>query len=567
MLRRHCTNSPIILTTTAGEVRDENSIKITRSLKCPLVLYFEIADKDLQSSTTTTQSNNPVLKLGTTVYIGLDKNTKLSTVFEQYVKFVNSKKKKPKGSSNSSRLTDIKMSDLEFMHVQLLDASQTVEASAMMKNDHIKVYRERSKERQTKIEIIRQQRESDRKYFNDLRQLLPNPSLSDSLPFGLGGSNNKGGGCDVILDCRGKLKDEGGRSQAVLATTVRANSVVISQRCKWLGLKISSVKEDARRRAEMTVDVDEDVDDEQLGGEKEAPSNLDSQKSSGMSDDEEDDDIIMGEEGAVTNRRAVDDNNAPGSGVSKVEDYDEDDDNKPPAVKVKAAKKKSPASSGNGGGGQLDSASSSAFPNSIWVTLDHSPQAVKLLLEYCYTNRVQSLGQEAFVKGSKYPIAKEVGPIAKHDGPVPPYKKHDWPMGGSPTVSLYLALAGITLAEEAHMPRLSLMCEIAASQLVNEHNVIDVLCACQVQQQSTGNRLPILRKAAMLDCIYNRGSSGVESLSKKESFKNGIEERRGLVISSLLDGTIEVMPTNMMTKAIKKKKDKREREIKTSFET
>ena len=117
------------------------------------------------------------------------------------------------------------------------------------------------------------------------------------------------------------------------------------------------------------------------------------------------------------------------------------------------------------------------------------------------------------------------------------------------------------------MPRLSLMCEIAASQLVNEHNVIDVLCACQVQQQSTGNRLPILRKAAMLDCIYNRGSSGVESLSKKESFKNGIEERRGLVISSLLDGTIEVMPTNMMTKAIQKKKDKREREIKTSFET
>jgi len=504
------------------------------------------------------------------VYIGLDKNTKLSTVFEQYVKFVNSKKKKPKSTnrSSSSKLTDIKMSDLEFMHVQLLDATQTVEASAMMKNDHIKVYKERSKERQTKIEIIRQQRESDRKYFNDLRQLLPNPSLSDSLPFGLGsGNNNKGGGCDVVLDCRGKLKDEGGRSQAVLATTVRANSVVISQRCKWLGLKISSVKEDARRRAEMTVDVDEDVD-EQGGDEKEAPSNLESQKSSGMSDDEEDDDIIMGEEGAVANRRAVDDNNAPGSGVSKVEDYDEDDDNKPPAVKVKAAKKKSPAASGgSGGGGNLDSASSSAFPNSIWVSLDHSPQAVKLLLEYCYTNRVQSLGQEAFVKGSKYPIAKEVGPIAKHDGPVPPYKKHDWPMGGSPTVSLYLALAGITLAEEAHMPRLSLMCEIAASQLVNEHNVIDVLCACQVQQQSTGNRLPILRKAAMLDCIYNRGSSGVESLSKKESFKVGIEERRGLVISSLLDGTIEVMPTNMMTKAIQKKKDKREREIKTSFET
>ena len=190
----------------AGEVRDENSIKITRSLKCPLILYFECAQEldELAPS-------NPMLKQGTTVYIGLDKNTKLEKVFNQYIKFVNSKipKKNKKNDDDEDDLhvlNSVKLSDLEFLHCTLLDARETVEASALMKNDRIKVYRDRSKERSTKAEIMKQQRDSDRKYFKDLRQLLPNPS-----PEGMG--------CDVVLDCRGKILDERGYSQNVLATT------------------------------------------------------------------------------------------------------------------------------------------------------------------------------------------------------------------------------------------------------------------------------------------------------------------------------------------------------------
>jgi len=524
----------------AGEVRDEQQIKITRSLKCPLVLYFECHD-DLDELLC---PGNPILKRGTTVFIGLDKNTKLSLVFHQFCKFVNSKIPKKKKGAATVNVDAVKLSDFEFLHCTLLDASHTVEASAMMKNDRIKVCRERSKERSAKAEVLRAQRESDRKYFKDLRQLLPDPS-----PGGMG--------CDVVLDCRGKVVDERGFSQNVLATTVRANSVLISQRCKWLGQKISAAREDIRRRAEMTVPSDEEKSDlNNEGREEEEEEDVVGDGHKSMQSEDEDD-IIMAEPVAGDNNLARGDLGS----AAKVED-DEDED---PRAKVKAGKagrSRSPARKPD-----AHHSSSSASPNSVWITLDHSPEAVKLLLEYCYTNRATTLGLEAFNRASKFPNPKDVGTLtAKQSGPVAPFRKHEWPQGGMPTVNLHLALAGIALAEEAHMPRLSLMCEIAASQLVDSKNVIDVLGACQVQQAKTGNRLPILRKAAMLDCIMANGSEGIDQLYNNANFKSNLDERKGLVIPSLLDGTVEVMPSNMNTKDIRKKKDRMANERKDMFE-
>eukprot|EP00585_Thalassiosira_rotula_P007311 CAMPEP_0196137226 /NCGR_PEP_ID=MMETSP0910-20130528/5279_1 /TAXON_ID=49265 /ORGANISM="Thalassiosira rotula, Strain GSO102" /LENGTH=772 /DNA_ID=CAMNT_0041397659 /DNA_START=80 /DNA_END=2398 /DNA_ORIENTATION=+ len=530
----------------AGEVRDEQQLKITRSLKCPLVLYFE-CNEDLDDILC---PENPVLKKGTTVYIGLDKNTKLSLVFHQYCKFVNSKIPKRKGvagshnGANSNVVDSVKMSDFEFLHCTLLDENQTVEASAMMKNDRVMVCRERSRERAVRAEVLRQQRESDRKYFENLRELLPNPT-----PEGMG--------CDVVLDCLGKVVDERGFSQHVLATTVRANSVLISKRCKWLGQKISSAREDIRRRAEMTVPSDEEKRDLNEGEREmeDAAIIAEGQKSS-QSEDE--DDIIMAEPPVV--RAGGDGSSIAGGdssiGAAKVED-DEDDAciaEFKMIAKGRGTTRMVPES-------RLHSSSSSSRGNSIWVTLDHSPQAVKLLLEYCYTNRVQSLGLESFIKSSKFSNPKD-----KQSGPVTPFRKHEWPEGGLPTVGLHLALAGIALAEEAHVPRLSLMCEIAASQLVDNKNVIDVLGACQLQQQKTGNRLPLLRKAAMMDCIMANGSDGIDQLYANPNFRSNLDDRRGLVIPSLLDGTVEVMPVNMNTKDIRKKKDKKALETKKMFE-
>jgi hypothetical protein len=193
--------------------------------------------------------------------------------------------------------------------------------------------------------------------------------------------------------------------------------------------------------------------------------------------------------------------------------------------------------------------------NSLVVPLDHSPEAVKLLLEYCYTNRVHSLGFHAFNKAGRHFNPNGV----KEPGPVPPFRKHDWPHGGAPTVPLHVALAGIALAEEAQMPRLSLMCEVAASQLITQNTVLDVLSACQLQQQKTGNRLPILRKAAMLDCIYPGGVQGFERLMEKPHFKKNFIEKSALVVPSLFDGTIELLPSNLLAvKDWQKKKEKLE---------
>ena len=432
-----------------------------------------------------------------------------------------------------------------------------------MKNDRIGVYPNRTEARATRSEAMRLQRESDRKYFEDLRGLLPNPNIDGMAGF------------DVVFDCRGKVVDGRGYSQNVLATTVRANSVLLTRRCKWLGRMIRDAREDGRRRAEMTVPSDKsdksfENDDDVTGGGEEEDSYAAAAEGmkSGQSDDE--DDIIIAEGPSAVQRAGDDDDNnnnniaagGEGGSAAKVEDYDDDDDTDAKSASGGGAGRKSPPRKTTADAHHHPSSSSSAsssFPNSVWISLDHPPQAVKLLLEYCYTNRVLSLGHEAFAKAST-PVSHAAF------GPVSPFHRHEWPDGGAPTVSLHLALAGIALAEEAHLPRLSLMCKVAASQLVDGNNVINVLSACRVQQQKTGNRLPILRRAAMLDCIMANGSGGIDVLYSNPTFKGSLNERRGLVVPSLLDGSVEVMPTNMNTKEIQRKKDRMAIEKKKMFE-
>mmetsp|Transcript_26210 Transcript_26210/g.52685 ORF Transcript_26210/g.52685 Transcript_26210/m.52685 type:complete len:669 (+) Transcript_26210:162-2168(+) len=494
----------------AGDVKEESGVKITRSKKCPLLLYFD-CDENLDELS----PDNPILKRGVSVYIGLDKNTKLEKVFARYCEIVN--------SNATSNVNHVKMDDFEFLHTTILDKTNTVEASAMMKNDHIKVHRERSKDRAIMLESIRLQRESDRKYFENLRQLLPN-------------LQPEGTGCDVILDCKGKVVDERGYRQNVLATTVRANSVLLSKRCKWLGQKILYAREEKMR-------VDEVAASERLERRNRSTSSSLENRSLQQSDGE--DDVVP-----AFPQIAGRDNVAVGNQHHAAEIEDDEDDDEITA--------KNGESSGTPNGNPCNGI--------VQVTLDHPPEAVKLLLEYCYTNRVHSLGHEAFTKASRYADPKDVGFLAAKDsGPVSPFKKHSWPNGGLPDVSLHVALAGIALAEEAHMPRLSLMCEIAASQLVDPKNVIDVLSACQLQQQKTGNRLPLLRKAAILDCVMANGSVGVEKLYESTSFKTNLEEKSSLVIPSLLEGAVEVLPTNMKTKEFQKKKDKMSEENEALF--
>ena len=290
----------------------------------------------------------------------------------------------------------------------------------------------------------------------------------------------------------------------------------------------------------------------------------------GCPDDEDDDSLLLHVMEAMTSeaitiiwQMAVLEGAA--RGVAKVEDDDEDDDYQYQDDGLGVANIKAHKTGLNRLRAGLSN-KQEVDPNSVWVVLpDHSPQAVKLLLEYCYTNRVPSLGEEAFIRAGTTTVSSALdssnAAVATETdtGPVPPFRKQEWPDGGMPTVSLHLALAGIALAEEAHLPRLSLMCEIAASQLVDNHNVVDVLSACQVQQQKTG-------RAAMLDCIMANGSAGIDQLYASAYFKNSLNERRGLVVPSLLDGSVEIMPTNMNTKEIQRKKERMVWDRKKLFE-
>jgi len=191
----------------------------------------------------------------------------------------------------------------------------------------------------------------------------------------------------------------------------------------------------------------------------------------------------------------------------------------------------------------------------LTVPLMYPPQAVKLFLEYCYTNRVIDLGKDAF--DSAFPT-KDINTIdestVKFAGPVSPYSsslagsgsgiRHDgkkWPKSGLPTVGFYVALDGIKLGEEANVPRFSLMCEIAASKLVSSRTVLEGLAFCEIQRGRSGNVLPLLRRSAMLSHVLGRGRKGVSDLSNMPSFNRVLEEKREFVVPSLMMGAMEVM--------------------------
>jgi hypothetical protein len=163
---------------------------------------------------------------------------------------------------------------------------------------------------------------------------------------------------------------------------------------------------------------------------------------------------------------------------------------------------------------------------------DHAPEVIKILLEYCYTNRVESLGSEAFKLSCK------TTPQYKK-GPVPPFSQRQWPNHGEPVVTFDVAVAGVRLAEEANLPRLSLMCEIAAAQLVDHAHAVDALEVCEKQNQLTGNMLPRLRKATMevvlMSCRFGDDNYTTNMI------KNGLAKKSAMLIPTLITGTMEAI--------------------------
>ncbi len=454
--------------------------------------------------------DHPILRPGVTVSIGLDKTTKLKAVFKQYVDFCNSKAK-----SSSSDSPEINVSDLEFAFSEVLSETDTAETGALMKNDRIRVRKCKKSERRIEEERKRLQRDSDRAYFQEMRHLLP-----ESCPTRV---------ADVRLDCRGKLVDNKGRNQRVLSTTVRAHSTMIRKRCPWLMAIIQNARHKAIQKFEEDQERNRDTPETSPTRAAEIENDEDGEHCNASDQairENEERDIGRRDEEVSQAARIdmVDDSSDDGKVNVIIVDDDEDDSNHV----VSAARH------------QIHSSNDTDV---LTVVLsDHSPEAVKILLEYCYTNRVVSLGHNAFVQACKTKPNK-------HNGPVPPYPTTSssiakrWPSNGSPTITFSVALAAIKLAEEAGLHRLSFMCEISAAQLVSKDNIVEALTMSSRQQIISGNDLPRLRKAAM-EVLLRRGRKGVSEIGRTSCFKKALDEDRAIIVPSLLQGTMEAV-TNL----------------------
>ena len=396
-----------------------------------------------------------------------------------------------------------------------------------MKNDRIQVRKNRKEEREADAEMHRLQRETDREYFRDMRHLLPD-TIGSKM-------------CDVLLDCRGKLVDEKGLNQEVLRTGVRGHSVLLSKRCAWLRDIIQNAREDLERQSVVTVP---EQDNQAENGAHQAPA------AASMPDEDDDDGIealpyAPGHDEEGSDREAAEIEN------------DEDEDvkmAKPPAREELPEMFSSCTGTGN----------------LLWVTLpNHPPDAVRLLLEYCYTNRVVPLGQDAFLVACRTKNDRR-NPDKPFNGPVAPFHNHSsrtrgWPNQGLPTVSFAVAMAGISLAEEAKMKRLSLMCEVAAAELVESSNVVEALGRCTAQEKLTGNPLPRLRKAAM-DIVLRSGQRGVMDICRTPTFRRALEEKSATIVPSLLVGTMEAVSPEKSKKPTSGCKRELSQETYTLFE-
>ena len=425
--------------------------------------------------------------------IGLDKSTKLQAVFQRYVDFCNEHSDDP-----------IYLADVEFVHCQLLLGSDTAETSALMKNDRIRVRAVQAEEREKEENWRKLQRDADRHYFAQMRRLMPD----------LGKKTES----DIILDCQGKLLDESGRNQQVLRTSIRAHPGIISKRCPWLGALIQKARSDNKDQHLVAIEYDETENDRDQLRRIESDGK--------MAEEEDEDDSIE-----VLNYSPKDKPEGEESGANEIEIYDEEDQAyiDGPEEGENRRRSESPILSSQ-------QSQSNSERGLLRVTIPHhSPEAMKLLLEFCYTNRVSVLGQDAFTKACKTKPSK-------HHGPVPPTTpgSRRWMNNGHPLVSFSVALAGIALAEEALMPRLSLMCEVAACQLVASTNVAEALSMCTNQKSISGNDLPLLRKAAM-DVILRNGVRGVVELNRNSSFRRALDERRAVIVPTLLQGTTEAV--------------------------
>ena len=500
-------------------------------------------------------------------------------------------------------------SPLEFFHAEILRLNESFEGAAVMKADKIRCRRKRSRKREDEFQHKRRQREADREYFRRMARLLTQSNDATGVApcdvvFYCTGKLVEDGRRQEVLTpiVRAHAVMCCKRSQYLRRLIAGAKEEREQEELRAQRHRAIRAREEENAQVEGAAPAAAAAGGNMhfpvpLGGEDEtsrlgvvAGSPRRPAPAGGNNDVDEDDDDT-GIVPVAADRPAADAHANQAVGVigvaahaDEIEHHGDHDDFAShegnaliPADSIDAAepqrptagqKRDSSASASSMMGRSIDeisgpgrdepflapgAASSSRRsddPAKLWIPLNHPPEAVRLLLEYVYTNRVVCLGKEAHETASADPPPGTPHHITLLRPMVAPYSKKDWPDGvdgkrGHPTIPLSVALAGIQLAEEAQLPRLSLMCEVAASQLVSRRSVVDALALCNAQQQRTGNKLPILRKAAMLDHIFAGKSRGVGSLFKMPSFRKGLEDHPEDIVPSLLTGTLEAIKSQL----------------------
>ncbi|KAL7580095.1 hypothetical protein ACA910_012858 [Epithemia clementina (nom. ined.)] len=482
----------------------------TLASEADIVLYF------LCTESFKHHPDHPILRPGIKVRIGLGKNTRLGAVMQRYVDVCNQIRL---DGSMSNSFSSIEMSDLEFVHAAVLRGHDTAEQGALMKDDVVRVRQNRWEQNEQEREANRMQRESDLVYLEQMRQMV------DKQAHG-----------NVVLDCQGTpvISKSNAYNNQRMSSFVWCDAALVSRRCPWLGRMIEGAvagltsTKAAPERPKSVVSLPEPVPDA-------ASPSSNNTRSSGR---ENVDPVV----GRIARQRVQDDR-------SSIYD-DEDLDDHPIQVldfpphdthrdrmqqndeAFAAAEIECDDESNNGERTDFDLEGKCCV-----VIPNHPSEAVRLLLEYCYTNRVVCLGNEAFR------IAARTKPVPREGkGNLPPQGSKRWANRGEPTLSFDLAAAALVLAEEASMPRFSLMCEVAASHLVSHLNVIDSLSLCKRTQDQWGNQLQRLRRASM-EIVFHSKPFGIvyDRIYKNVAFKEAVEERAALLVPALFTGTADAI--------------------------
>lgn len=443
----------------------------------------------------------------------MGKATKLLAVMQRYVSVCN---------DSGPTVNQIHVDDLEFVHVAVLKGTDTAEQGALMKDDVVRVRQNRKEERLRNKEANRMQREADSVFFHEMKRLVNNREFAS-----------------VALECQGPEIQRGVLEQE-RPRYLFCDELIVSKRCPWLGRTIAGAREALLlKESEMAPDHPETTEDAQgkivdaespastkrpAEGEI-APPEEDEDKKRSIPEEEmkqnipEDEDF--GEDGIQvlefeprSNRNRIDPN-ADASSVAAQIENDDDSLGEPQSLPVD--------------------------PRDVVVIANHGPEAMELLLEYCYTNRVVSLGYEAF----RMAAHTKPSPREQKGNVIPFGQPKKWPNHGDPNISFEVAAAAISLAEEAQMPRLSLMCEVAACQSVAIPEVIEALTLCKKMQDMWGNPLARLRQAAMEQVFHSRHYDVQPGVLMERLFDESVKERAPLLVPAILSGTADVVEESL----------------------